>query len=865
MSDEEAQQLVQFVGFIHDFGKATTAFQTKESYVASPSLDAELVEQLEFAGFHDVTDANITARGRSPHALAGQALLERFGVPISVAAIIGAHHGKPCDTKEKSNIIEYTANYWQHDNDANQQKPWQDVQAELFAFALQRCGYDTVEDIPVVTEPQAVLLSGLLVMADWLASSEMLGNDPSRPLFPLIQLDQTIDDIDEDERANRAFNNWYVSDELEPHQVSLATDPYFERWGFHARPVQAAVTKAIADTVDPGAVIIEAPMGLGKTEIALLAAEQLAYKSGRNGLFFGLPTQATANAMFTRVEDWLNQVQPEDAGKISMHLMHGKAAFNPAFTSLPDAVAVDNDAEAARDDEAAVVNSWFSGKKTILDEVDVGTVDHLLLMALKQKHLMLRHLGLSKKVVIIDEIHAYDAYMSQYLARALEWLGAYHVPVVMLSATLPKQRRNALLAAYYRGKYHRNLLRLQDVAPQNWQKSEAYPLVTIMDGPRIHQVTEFASQSDQQPQLVDVQRFDGDDEALVESILNAIDAGGIAGVIVNTVSRAQTVAQLLAPHVPVITLHSAFLAPDRVKLEDTLQRSIGKDDQRPHKLVVVGTQVLEQSLDIDFDILYSDIAPIDLLLQRVGRLHRHVRTRPAGLIKPKLVVNYGKEDDDESEFGKANEGIYGRYLLMKTDYYLPDQLNIPGDISRLVQLVYDDEVDPEIDGLEEAKKQMDDNLLLERKKAHVFLLDKPKASKDLLGWLGHAATGTDTDEQKAQAAVRDIQPTLEVILLRRTEQGVGLLDGRLLSDCRDSQVAEQVIRLPHGVTYDVDKAIKNLELSTRSQFPEWADSKWLKGELAVVLDENYQASLGEYQLTYSRQYGLSYSKEEDHG
>ncbi len=435
-----------------------------------------------------------------------------------------------------------------------------------------------------------MLLSGLLVMADWLASSEMLGNDPSRPLFPLIQLDQTIDDIDEDERANRAFNNWYVSDELEPHQVSLATDPYFERWGFHARPVQAAVTKAIADTVDPGAVIIEAPMGLGKTEIALLAAEQLAYKSGRNGLFFGLPTQATANAMFTRVEDWLNQVQPEDAGKISMHLMHGKAAFNPAFTSLPDAVAVDNDAEAARDDEAAVVNSWFSGKKTILDEVDVGTVDHLLLMALKQKHLMLRHLGLSKKVVIIDEIHAYDAYMSQYLARALEWLGAYHVPVVMLSATLPKQRRNALLAAYYRGKYHRNLLRLQDVAPQNWQKSEAYPLVTIMDGPRIHQVTEFASQSDQQPQLVDVQRFDGDDEALVESILNAIDAGGIAGVIVNTVSRAQTVAQLLAPHVPVITLHSAFLAPDRVKLEDTLQRSIGKDDQRPHKLVVVGTK-----------------------------------------------------------------------------------------------------------------------------------------------------------------------------------------------------------------------------------------------------------------------------------
>lgn len=869
LSDRGVQKLVEFIGFTHDLGKSAANFQTKKSYVDSPSLDNELVERLEYAGFSELSDARISSAGKSPHALAGEALLEKFKVPSSVAAIIGAHHGKPVDKKPVRNIGDYTANYWQSDNNIERQLPWQNVQREIFQFALSHCGYNDVSEIPEVNETQAVLISGLLVMADWLASSESLGNNLDRPLFPLIGLNQTIDDIDEDRRANQAFINWSVSDELPPHQVSLTPDPYSKRWGFSARPVQATVTKAISETVDPGAVIVEAPMGLGKTEIALLAAEQLAYKAGRNGLFFGLPTQATANAMFTRVEDWINTIRPNDTDKISMHLMHGKAAFNPEFAKLPNAVEVDSDGESPQNDEAAVVNSWFSGKKTILDEVDVGTVDHLLLMALKQKHLMLRHLGLSKKVVVIDEIHAYDSYMNQYLMRALEWLGAYKVPVIMLSATLPKARRNELLKAYYKGKFGTNLLRLDDAGPDGWQESQAYPLVTIMDGSQIHQVTKFLGHSDQEEQVVHVTKFNGDDDTLVDSILKKIDDGGVASLIVNTVARAQTLSQLLEAHVPVITLHSAFLAPDRVKLEELLQKNIGKGDKRPHKLVVVGTQVLEQSLDIDFDILYSDIAPMDLLLQRVGRLHRHARDRPTGLAQPQLIVNYGGQDDrDETKYGKANEDIYGQYLLMKTDWYLGDEIKIPSDISRLVQLVYDDKVDPEMDGIVAAKEKFELNLEKEERKAKVFLLGEPKLNKNLHGWLGHAAEGTDTDEQKAQAAVRDIQPTLEVILLRSTSQGMKLLDGRFVSDCRDSEIAEQVIRLPQALTHYVkqlNNLINSLEKSTSTEFGNWANSKWLKGELAIVLDENYHAKLEGYQLTYSAQYGLSYLKEEENG
>ncbi|WP_252897821.1 hypothetical protein [Amylolactobacillus amylophilus] len=97
--------------------------------------------------------------------------------------------------------------------------------------------------------------------------------------------------------------------------------------------------------------------------------------------------------------------------------MHGRAEFNESYRALPNATGVDNQS-------GAVVNSWFSGKKSILDEYVVGTIDNLLLFALKQKHLALRHLGMSRKVVVIDEVHAYDTYMNVYLDRALEWLGA---------------------------------------------------------------------------------------------------------------------------------------------------------------------------------------------------------------------------------------------------------------------------------------------------------------------------------------------------------------------------------------------------------------------------------------------------------
>lgn len=854
MSDEDAHKLVEFLGLTHDMGKATPVFQTERSYNGDDLLDREIMEALLKNGFSGLDDLELSSRRESPHARAGEALLEDFKVSPTVGAIIGGHHGKPADNEGvEKNIGTYPNNYYGYSKDSKAKKFWRDIQCGLFNDALEKSGYNDVKEIPILTQSQAVLLEGLLIMADWLASSECLNDDRDKPLFPLIELDQTFDDIDMEARFRSAMNTWELDDEWLPDRISNATDAYKERWGFQARPVQLAMTEAIGKAIDPGIAIVEAPMGIGKTEIALLAAEQMAYATGRDGLFVGLPTQSTSNAMFNRVEVWLSKMATEQQANYSIKLMHGKALFNKTYQQLPQASNI------LGQDSTVTINSWFSGKKSILSKFTIGTIDNLLLMGLKQRHLFLRHLGFSGKVVIIDEAHSYDVYMSTYLEKVLRWLGIYHVPVVILSATLPIKKRNDLILNYLKGKYRKESVLN---APDGWKMTQAYPLLSLLDGPQLTQVTNFTGTSDQKPTKVQVNRLDLEDSELIQSILNQLRDGGVAGVIVNTVKRAQSLARLVPDNVGLLVLHSAFLAPDRAKREDELLEKIGKHANRPQKLLVIGTQVLEQSLDIDFDVMYSDIAPMDLILQRIGRLHRHKISRPEELKIPKLYV-MGIQLDG---YGDGNEAVYGKYLLMKTDHFLPDAIELPKDISPLVQKVYDCETNSEIDGIEKLSDEFKTNQAKKQKKAEKFQIKNPKfkTGKNIHGWLARDPNEVNNDS-KAAAAVRDIKESLEVILTRRIQDKDYLLDGRELSMVSPKEIAEQTIRIPNAITPDVshiERTINELENMTSRNHAEWKESVWLKGAVTLILDQEYEATLGDWRLKYSASLGLSYEKEE---
>ncbi|MCI1290150.1 MAG: CRISPR-associated helicase Cas3' [Lactobacillus sp.] len=846
LPEEELQPLVKFLGFIHDFGKATPAFQLKKSYSNSDDLDHELIEKLISHGFEDLDKCVLSNPGKSPHPVAGEALLESYGVNQSIGAIIGGHHGQPQSYSPIPQLNQNSSNYFQKDQDKHLQAIWKNVQNEIFQLGLKIGECQQAEDIPSVSQPTAVILEGLLIMADWLASTEYLDN--GQPLFPLVTLDRGFEDLDAENRFKKGITAWAENnDDWVPQQVLSVENYYKKRWGFSPRPIQKKMSEQIVKAVDPGMIIIEAPMGIGKTEIALTAAEQLANKKNENGLFMGLPTQATTDAMFNRVEDWLSKVAQEDDGVLDIKLMHGKAQFNPEYVHLPNATDINDDSK------GVAVNSWFSGKKSILNNFTVGTIDNLLLMGLKQRHLFLKHLAFSGKVVIIDEIHAYDSYINSYLKKALEWLGAYHVPVVALSATLPLAKRNELLSAYAKGRLGKRKLS----GEANWKTNISYPLLSILDGDKVVQDDNYpVTKSDLK--TVQVKRLTADEDQVISKACSLIDRGGIAGIIVNTVKEAQKITSLVPDDIPCLLLHSAFLATDRSELEQKLQKLIGKNGQRPHKLIVIGTQVLEQSLDIDFDVLFTEIAPMDLVIQRIGRLHRHHINRPEKLKQPTVYV-LGAEKF--GEYSDADEAIYGKYLLTKTDYFLNSAIQLPVDIPKLVQDVYSPETDDEVKDIKQAATEFRDELERLRQKAKVFQIKPPKPKKTLLGWLDRAQSGIDKDDIRAQAAVRDIKETIEVVLLQKRADGFYLLDGSKYSENPSKKVAQQLIRLPAGTTPNIAKCINELEVSTRKYFADWEDDVWLRGSLAFVLDEDFTKSFNGWHFTYSKQLGLIYEKE----
>lgn len=853
-NEELAKNLTQLLGFSHDIGKLTASFQTKKSFHQSDDLDARLLEKLETANFSGILSLNLTNANRSLHALAGQALLESYGVNQSFSSIVGGHHGKPVDNEKivRTQLKSYPANYFQEEKETHPiHQKWEVCQKEIFDTGLAKFGFKDAQAIPEFSQSICVILEGLLIMADWIASNEAY--------FPLIDLDDDGSTINQEVRLENGFKAWFKTRLWQPEPTLEVTELYKKRFSFAPRDMQEKLSTAIENSRQPGIIIVEAPMGVGKTEAALVAVEQLAFKTGRSGMFFGLPTQATSNGIFSRVNTWLESITEDSQQNQSLKLLHGKATLNDEFDNISKAQGIEIDEGIGG---SVVTNEWFQGRKTgILDDFIVGTVDQFLLSALKQKHLALRHLGLSKKVVVIDEVHAYDAYMGQFLYQAIRWMGAYGVPVIILSATLPGARREALVKSYMlgSGKKWRDTVKPDDLATK-----ETYPLITYSDVGEVKQVTVFKKQKNKQ---VSINKLN--DDALIDLLESSLSDGGVAGIIINTVKRAQAIYQIVSEKFGeenVELLHSSFIATHRIKKEKQLMADIGRDAIRPDKKIVIGTQVIEQSLDIDFDILVTDLAPMDLLLQRIGRLHRHDILRPKKLEKPAVYV-LGTSDDFEFESG--SKVVYGDYLLMRTQYYLPKQISIPSDISCLVQKVYSEDELALGEAYQKAKEAQTSMLAKKEGSAKTFRLEKPNArsKKNIIGWLNNA--NPDDSEEKGNAQVRDSADCIEVVVVAKSEDGITLIgDEALLDVSKDAKrMATHTLRLPMALTarWSIDDTIRDLETYNRKYLFDWQEQMWLKGTLGIVFDNNKQFVLNGYLLTYDEALGLIYEKEEENG
>ena len=475
------QKVCLFLGMAHDIGKATAVFQARILEML-PEVRERLAEEgLEIADIKTLTNPSAVA-----HALAGQVILQQRGVNEGICEIVGAHHGKPQEAVSESTFDEYLVNFRGKDSDA---ELWAKIWDAFLQYAFEVSGIQDATIIPELSGPQRVLLSGLLVMADWVASNQFY--------HPTISIDELGREDMYPKRVRSAWKKLKLPAVWTAELGGMDEAAFAENFGFPPNELQKAVLE-ISDAVSsPGILIVEAQMGVGKTEAALAAAEIFAGKCGSGGLFFGLPTQATANGIFPRIRTWAEEqvaVQGESKEKLSIRLAHGKAELNQDYADLLEAGKGEFTGEACigeDEDKALVVHSFFRGRKQVLlSDFVIATVDQILMAALKQKHLMLRHLGMAGKIVIIDEVHAYDAYMGVYLERALCWLGAYHVPVILLSATLPASRRIDFVDAYLniskREKREREK-RFTQGEEADWRYSRAYPLLTWTDGKEVHQ------------------------------------------------------------------------------------------------------------------------------------------------------------------------------------------------------------------------------------------------------------------------------------------------------------------------------------------------------------------------------------------
>ena len=975
LSMEDMRSLVCWLAATHDMGKATPEFSGQLDARRDENL-AVYRQRIEQQDFEFPEDLVTPVSGlRCPHSKYSQSILIHLltnnieGIPREVAetlaSISGAHHGTPAEylanSADLSNVIlERLSPKWH--------AAWQ----ELYTITLKRFGASSAlhqlaqhgQTIPVSVQ---FCITGFVIMSDWIASNP--------DFFPM----GTFGSADQEQRARIGWQvlgleqRWIAA--LDTNPDTPAPDLYASRFGWSnpiLRPMQEVVVEAARSMQSGGMMCIEAPMGQGKTEAGLIAAEFLAQATGRTGVAFATPTQATSNALFDRVTEWVeyqtNNVAQEHGGPIEPHTMflgHSKNRFNKSYEALSKADIFDESSTPGRENNRKTLrpgtslarHSWLSGtKKGLLSSFVVCTIDQVLMTALQARHVMLRHLGLASKVIIIDEVHAYDAYMNQYLSSALYWLGQMNAPVILMSATLPSATRDDLMKSYAKGlkigaepnkvatpapPSQNDLMakmkaRLAGIhaAPKPEASEEpildlAYPVVHTLTAedngtPKKWKVEQPVEQTKIELKLI---------ADSPESVLNVLEPlandHGCAAVICNTVGRAQEMHAFLSEQFGeehVVLTHSRFTATHRAEQEELLVSKLGKkahyseadgeDSSRPHRLIVVGTQVIEQSLDLDFDVMITDFAPVDLVLQRMGRLHRH-DSRSSSERTPayRMPVCYVRgvetfgSHNEAPDFPRGSKAVYEPMILLSSyaqllPHFDGEPIRIPADISPLVQKTYQENTSTEIPSAwaevyESAKKECDKGKELAKVRAKGYLLCAPQRTQytmvDCMNRLLKPDDLRFSDEQIGEAKVRDTDASLEVIaiVVERNQPGnpkSAIKSYRLLpsinsTDEADSlrfdasaddpptywqsmQLAASSIRLPYQYSDAPNHRIKSgklrfddaLDQLEKERIENWQKSFMLEGQLILPFEEVeagvYSYRLCDYELVYTTQLGL---------
>jgi CRISPR-associated endonuclease/helicase Cas3 len=703
VDEASAEWWVCFWAGLHDIGKCSPAF----AQVNEPRKAA-----LAQAGFRFYGKEHSRPHGMISAHVLRDTLVGGYGMQPKlarrVATLVGGHHGVfPSKLQVNDAGLDTIAGKGR----------WTEARAAVIDGVARGLGARPASAPFRMDNSTALVIAGLISVADWIGSNtDFFGYAVTgeRDIQPSIEPDTYLRGAIRNARDALHRLGWLGWTSPSTSRQFATLFPQLP--GPNA--MQEEVIRQANQLAEPNMFIVEVPMGEGKSEAAMYLADRWSATLAQRGCYFALPTMATSDQMFNRVHDFLATTHPDEI--VNLQLLHGRSAMSAEFEELlrhgnrlfaPSAIQEDSGQGTL---PSVVATEWFTYRnRGLLSPCAVGTVDQALLAVLQTKHVFVRTLGLANKTLIVDEVHAYDTYMTTLLERLLEWEGACGSSVVLLSATLPEDRRRQLVGAYLRG---------QQVSESILVPETPYPRVTSASasGVTVRTVnTSTRSRKEISLRWIDGQLPSGSEAfTLGERLCAALADGGCVAVICNTVDRAQRVYRALESYFPgeandrarrLDLFHARFLFRERDLRARRSMRRFGKPDgtvalpdggdvpvQRPDCAVLVATQVVEQSLDLDFDLMVTDWAPVDLLLQRAGRLHRHERReRPNLLREPYLwVVAPHVDDAGVPRFDPGTATVYDRHVLLRSwlalrGYAGSDRpVRVPEDVEMLIESVY---------------------------------------------------------------------------------------------------------------------------------------------------------------------------------
>jgi len=814
----ELKAWVTFFVALHDLGKFDVRFQTKAPGVAEV-LWPELGQKVRGIPLDDRKQYDhgigwycwFSAEARSLLNIEDEGdFYDAMDYWAPWMAAIAGHHGEIISPNAELDGVRNFAGLESLDIEARE--AWLTELESLFLAPVGLSLQSLPPPIKNDPRPAQNLIAGFCSVADWLGSNTRYFPYCADILEPAAYFTQRIADI-----ANKqVLHSCGLHGQILDYSGIASLLPA----GENPRGIQTMVD---ALPVEPGLLLVEAPTGSGKTEAALGYAWRLLDSGLADSIVFALPTQATANAMLKRLKAFATLAFQDGANIV---LAHGKSQFNDDFKRLTE---TGRRPTVQGEEEAAVqCTAWLaqSRKRAFLGQIGVCTVDQTLLSVLPVRHKFVRGFGINRSVLIVDEVHAYDSYMTGLLEEMLARQAQTGGSALLLSATLAANQRKRLVEAW---------------GAKKVEASSDYPLLTHVRG-QVPDTLTLPPEHRPEPRTVAIECVATPkaepDESMMARVIDAAERGAQVVLIVNLVDVAQKAAKALRgkTSMPVDIFHARYRFEDRQAKEKSALEHYGKEAAREAGRILVATQVVEQSLDLDFDWMVTQICPVDLLFQRLGRLHRHERLRPPGFESPRCTVL----TPESGKYG-VFEFIYGSpRLLWRTEQLLRQSggtIQFPGAYRDWIEAVYTD-------------CQWQDNNVEEPTEVyggHIGWQQQQEQKRcDAARYVRMNIREFRDDQDTVASLTRDEEMGYTVLPL--SANGKALLDGRKLKDLDDLDKAEAINLngIPAPASW---KFLNSLEMDKEKD-----GCRVLQMERE---GDGWQGVAGGTSLIYSQEYGLA--------